>query len=775
MNRKIWYAPNKFESYGTDEINAVKECLEAGWLAGDGAKTKEFQEKIAEYCGKKYGLFVNSGSSANLLALCSVKTFFNLNNDAEVITPACTFSTAVAPIIQVGLTPIFCDVDLNTYIANFNELVSLITLKTKIIMIPNLIGNKFDFKKLREYLKTIKRPDIYIIEDSCDMLTDTSYSDISTTSFYASHIITCGSGGMMMCNNKKILDIANMYSSWGRIGDNSEEIDDRFNHNIEGIPYDYKFLYGVVGYNFKSSEMNAAFGLVQFEKLEKFKLHRRSLIERYLENLKDNKYIILPDNSQKTDWLAMPLLCNEIDRKNLLTFIEKNNIQTRVCFAGNITKHPAYSFYKKDFKNADYIMANGFLLGAHQGMNLEDVDYVCSVIKNFCDIYDAQKEIIRITQESLNDNLVGVLLMIKNEEDVIKLTIDSTKKHIKHVIVYDTGSDDETIEILKKTCKKNGQILHLKIGEFINFPESRNISLEFAETIDVKYLILMDAAEEFRTNKTKDEFLENIKKFPENMNFGLVKHKWIEYNRDTEHFDMRFVRNKIGSRYDTDIPVHVNFLNSQNHTNLDDLFILFQDRMKNAESTSFRLEKDIKEFLKAKKTKRNYYYLSQTYANLNDFKNAYKYGILSLETPEDPNKPSYVDERATHARLAYYAIQLRMDFSIIRKYCDVVINSPNPNIEAFIYLFRASIIYKCPNNVIKYVEQLMNLRKPNDGQIVNHNFYDYQRWTCISIVCLMSNQKLRIGKQACDKAIRAFPTPEHDDVQNMNIYNKMKI
>jgi tetratricopeptide (TPR) repeat protein len=197
--------------------------------------------------------------------------------------------------------------------------------------------------------------------------------------------------------------------------------------------------------------------------------------------------------------------------------------------------------------------------------------------------------------------------------------------------------------------------------------------------------------------------------------------------------------------------------------------------MKNAESTTARLEKDVKEFLKAKKTKRNLYYLSQTYANLNDFENAYKYAIESLETSEEPNKPSYVDERATRARAAFYAIQLKMDFRVIQKLCETVINSSVPNIEAFIYLFRASIIYNCPNNVIKYVESLMNLRKPNDGQIINHAFYDYQRWTVISIVCLISGQKLRIGKQACEKALKAFPNPEPDDVQNMKIYNQIKI
>ena len=185
-----------------------------------------------------------------------------------------------------------------------------------------------------------------------------------------------------MFNDSELLRIATMYRDWGRIGDNKESVEDRFNYEIDGISYDWKFLYDVIGYNFKSSEMNAAFGLVQFSKIDDIKFKRRQLFERYLLNLKDNNNIVLPNDDLKTDWLAIPLICNS-NRKVLLTYLENNNVQTRVCFSGNITKHPAYQEFKKDFKNSDNIMAKGFLLGCHHGMTLDDVDYVCNLLNIF--------------------------------------------------------------------------------------------------------------------------------------------------------------------------------------------------------------------------------------------------------------------------------------------------------------------------------------------------------------------------------------------------------
>jgi CDP-6-deoxy-D-xylo-4-hexulose-3-dehydrase len=376
--KKVWYAPNKLEAYGEEEIKAVEQCLRDGWLAGFGPRSIEFEEKIAKEFGKKFGVFVNSGSSACLLAIASM----DLPKGSKIITPACTFSTTLAPIIQLGYKPVFVDVGLNDYVADIIQVVNAVTEEVKAIMLPNLIGNKPKWKLLRQILKNMDREDIILIEDSADTVTETLDSDISTTSFYASHVITAGGmGGMVMFNDEKHAKRALMFRDWGRIGDNSEDMSERFAHDVDGLPYDYKFLYGVLGYNMKCSEMSAAFGLVQLERFQTFKNKRRDNIKRYLENLKDVKELILPDDSIEPNWLAIPLQTER--RLELLNFLESNNIQTRVTFAGNVTRHPIYREYLQEFKNSDLIMKNGFLLGAHHGMGLDDVDYVCDKIKEF--------------------------------------------------------------------------------------------------------------------------------------------------------------------------------------------------------------------------------------------------------------------------------------------------------------------------------------------------------------------------------------------------------
>ena len=371
--RKVWYAPNKFESYGEEEIKAVEECLRDGWLAGFGKRTVEFENRVSKLFGKKNGLFVNSGSSAILLALCAL----DLKPGDEIVTPACGFSTTVAPIIQLGLTPVFCDVKLDTYVTTVEYLKKVVTEKTKCLLLPNLIGNVPNWDAIR-----VAFPHLILIEDSADTITKTTCTDISTTSFYASHVITAGgTGGMVMFNSDAHLKRATMFRDWGRIGDNIEDPGARFNFSVDDIPYDWKFLYGVAGYNFKGCEMNSAFGLVQLDKLDGFLQKRRSNVERYLENLKDTMYYRLPDDSVTPNWLAIPFQCP--DRMELLTFLENNGVQTRVCFAGNITRHPAFDKYRESFTNADLIMRNGFLLGSHHGMSLEDVDYVCDLLKKF--------------------------------------------------------------------------------------------------------------------------------------------------------------------------------------------------------------------------------------------------------------------------------------------------------------------------------------------------------------------------------------------------------
>ena len=303
----------------------------------------------------------------------------NLSSDDEVITPACTFSTTLAPVIQCGLKPIFCDVEIGTYVPTAEQVYEKITDKTKVILIPNLIGSKPDWAKIREKVG----PNIVLFEDSADTITFTPDTDISITSFYSSHLITAaGSGGMVMFNEEKLLKRATMFRDWGRIGDNSEDIKTRFEFSIDGIPYDYKFLYGAVGYNMKSSELNAAFGLVQIDRLEEIREKRQKVFNRYLENLKDlTDKLVLPINTFNIDWLDIPFMTPR--RLELLSFLEDNDIQTRVCFAGNVTRHPVYREYLEVFPNSDRIMAEGFLLGAHHGMVVEDVDYVCLKIREF--------------------------------------------------------------------------------------------------------------------------------------------------------------------------------------------------------------------------------------------------------------------------------------------------------------------------------------------------------------------------------------------------------
>ena len=381
MSKKIWYAPNQFEAYGEEEIRAVEECLRAGWLAGFGPRTVEFERKVSERFAKKHGLFVNSGSSAILLGLCAL----DLKPEDEVITPACGFATTVAPIIQVGATPVFCEVqDGGRYVPSVENIREVLTPKTKVLLLPNLIGNTPDWKAIREAF-----PDLILFEDSADTITSTQWSDIATTSFYASHVITAGGvGGMVMFNSDSYLKRAIMFRDWGRIGDNIEEPSERFNHSVDGIPYDWKFLYGAIGYHLKACEMNAAFGLAQWAKLDDLLARRRAVFERYIECLKDCPYYTLPDDSFKPNWLAIPLVCKKGDRLELLTFLENNGVQTRVCFSGNITRHPAYrEKYLKEFPVSDALMSDAFLLGAHHGMTVDDADRVVSLLKEFAAKY----------------------------------------------------------------------------------------------------------------------------------------------------------------------------------------------------------------------------------------------------------------------------------------------------------------------------------------------------------------------------------------------------
>lgn len=379
---KHWYAPNKFEAYGEEEIEAVVDCLRDGFLA-PGPRTEQFEASVSRLYGKKYGLMVNSGSAANLIALSA----FDFKSGDEVITPACTFSTTVAPLVQLGVKPIFVDVEEGTYVPSVDAVINAITPSTVMIWLPNLVGSKPDWEGIR------KRTSLPLWEDSCDTITDTKVTDVSISSFYASHMITAGGGGgMVMANDENFMKKCKMYRDWGRIGNNDERMEERFANKIDGIPYDGKFLYGVIGYNCKSTEMNAAFGNVQLKKLPRFRQIRRDNFARMLSNLEGNNYFGLPVEPQGSpfDWLAFPLTCP--DRSEVLEYLERNNVQTRVTFSGNITRHPAYRglYFEThggghNFPVSDKVMAESFLIGCHHGVTFAQVDSVCDLLKAFAE------------------------------------------------------------------------------------------------------------------------------------------------------------------------------------------------------------------------------------------------------------------------------------------------------------------------------------------------------------------------------------------------------
>ena len=395
---KISYGKNV---YGREEINAVLNKLKKTTHMGE-AVTK-FENKIAKIFGKKYGVMVNSGSSALILALKCL----NLKKGSEVITPCLNFGTAVSSIILNDLVPVFVDVNVRTLQINPDLIKKKITKKTKAILVPNLIGNIADWKKLKNIASKEK---LHLIEDSADTLgakinnvSTGTYSDISITSFYGSHVISCaGNGGMLLTNDKKIYVKSKVLRSWGRLSSlikDSENINKRLGIKLKGVEYDRKFVFSEIGYNFEPSEISASFGLVQLKKFKSFSSIRNKNFKfhfNFFNRLKD--YFLTPmiNKGVYTNFLAYPIIIvpNKLfNRKELQIFLEKNKIQTRPIFSGNILRHPAFSnlISRKnklnEFKNADYIMKNGILIGCHQGLKNKEINYVFTCLKMFLKKY----------------------------------------------------------------------------------------------------------------------------------------------------------------------------------------------------------------------------------------------------------------------------------------------------------------------------------------------------------------------------------------------------
>lgn len=392
--KKFVRVPYGMSVHGKEEINAVIKTL--NFSTQMSTNVINFENKVSKLFSKKYSVMVNSGSSALMLAF----EILDFPKNSEIITPVLTFATTVSYAIKSNLKPVFVDVKKNTYCIDEDKIESLITKKTRAILAPNLLGNIVNWKKIK---KIIKGKNIIIIEDSADIIgakinndflgKDT---DISTTSFYGSHIINCaGNGGMISLNNKKLFNKAKLLRSWGRSSSlykDSEKIENRFNIKLDGIDYDKKFVFQEIGHNLEPSEIGAAFGLVQLKNLDKNIENRVKNFNSHQKFFSKYKnFFILPKQlpNTLTGWLAYPLTISSnapFKRKDLQIFLEKRNIQTRVVFTGNILRQPGFKFLQKKklyFPEADKVMKYGILIGCHHGLTEKMKKHLYSSIKLF--------------------------------------------------------------------------------------------------------------------------------------------------------------------------------------------------------------------------------------------------------------------------------------------------------------------------------------------------------------------------------------------------------
>ena len=382
--------------HGQEEIDAVISVLKESTQMG--AKVTSFENKIAQLFEKEYGLMTNSGSSALYLAIESL----DLDDGAEVITPALTFATTVACLVKNNLIPSFVDVKEDTYCIDEMKIEKSITKKTRAILAPDLLGNICRW----DLIKSIAdKHNLLVLHDSADTLGATYkgkspgvFTDLSITSFYGSHIINgAGNGGMLCSSDDSVIKKAKLLRSWGRSSSlfaDSESIENRFKVYLDEIRYEAKFVFEEIGYQLEPSEISAAFGLIQLEKLAKnLELRRKffDLHNQFFDNYSD--FFILPKETEDshTGWLAYPLIVKEnrkFTRTDLQIFLEKRNIQTRVVFTGNILRQPGFKNINclgkaEDFVNSDKVMKGGMLLACHHGLNEESINHIHQSVKLF--------------------------------------------------------------------------------------------------------------------------------------------------------------------------------------------------------------------------------------------------------------------------------------------------------------------------------------------------------------------------------------------------------
>lgn len=388
----------------SDLRNLILSSLDLWLTSGDF--TEKFEKKIANFLGIRHSLFVNSGSSANLLALSSLKVFYNLNEGDEVITSAVNFPTTVNPIIQNGLKPVFVDADASTYNINSDLIEQSITSKTKGIVLAHTLGNPFEINKIKSLCE---KYNLFLMEDMCDALGSKydgqyvgSFGDVSTLSFYPAHHITTGEGGAVLTNNTKLKKIIESLRDWGRDcycppgKDNTCK--KRFDWQLGGLPhgYDHKYIYSHIGYNLKATDMQAAIGLSQLNKLDDFIQKRKENFDYLFENLKNIKSFDLPKSEDKAEvsWFGFPITINnsaKYTRADLMDKFAENNIGTRFLFGGNILLQPAYVNLNlgnpEDFPVANSVVNNTFWIGVYPGLTSEMLNFVIKSIYEFLESY----------------------------------------------------------------------------------------------------------------------------------------------------------------------------------------------------------------------------------------------------------------------------------------------------------------------------------------------------------------------------------------------------
>ena len=400
------YIPVTGKVLDEDDILLGVDSMLDAWLTA-GRYSEEFERKLARYMGSRFSFLVNSGSSANLLAFYAL-TSPKLGERAikpgdEIITVAAGFPTTINPMLQFGCVPVFLDIDIPTYNIKADQIESAISPKTKAIMLAHTLGNPFN---LDIVMSIAKKYNLWVIEDDCDSLGATynekktgTFGDLATLSFYPAHHITMGEGGAVLVNNAQLKKITESFRDWGRDcwcppgKDNT--CGERYCQKLGDLPegYDHKYTYSHIGFNLKATDMQAAVGLSQLNKADSFIQKRRFNHQLLYEKLKPlEEFFILPEATINSNpsWFGFMLTIrdgNKINRNELVEYLEKNKIGTRLLFGGNLTKQPAYKYssYRvlNKLENTDKIMNDGFWLGVWPGLNESHYEFISNKINSF--------------------------------------------------------------------------------------------------------------------------------------------------------------------------------------------------------------------------------------------------------------------------------------------------------------------------------------------------------------------------------------------------------